>query len=162
MSTDNREPVYVLIPGPVTSITDGDMHFITARQLIECYKVSPTLCVVYEPKRVDAEGSAYHRQHRWKLEQLRPLKPDFYGKYEAPNRPMDARMLDVYDEHAHRADLLLTDARQRKAEKEKGALIKKVGPLPNTPKALMQMVASKAEFSPPNWPFPVVYGKVPS
>jgi hypothetical protein len=38
---------YVLHPGHVTSKNDGDRHFISSKQLMWLYGVSPDLCVEY-------------------------------------------------------------------------------------------------------------------
>lgn len=38
-------PTYVLVPGYVTSKYDGDIHYITARELQRLYQVDPANCV---------------------------------------------------------------------------------------------------------------------
>lgn len=71
---------YVLHPGPVRSKTDGDVHHISASQLIMLYRVNPRDCVVYP------EGDAF-RQRFW---QDQPgdvhLYPRTSGNYTLPER----------------------------------------------------------------------------
>lgn len=43
------KPKYVICPGYVTSQTDGQSHYIGAKQLMQLYKVDPRDCHVYEP-----------------------------------------------------------------------------------------------------------------
>lgn len=38
-------PIYVLVPGYVTSKNDGDIHYINARRLRRLYGVDPAECI---------------------------------------------------------------------------------------------------------------------
>lgn len=67
---------YLIFPGEVLSQYDGDVHFVTAPELMNLYKVDPKDCIVVR----DAG-------------QLRglvvgdyiPLHPQFSGDYTLPN-----------------------------------------------------------------------------
>ena len=39
---------YIIHPGPMESKVDGDIHFITAGQLIKLYGVDPKDCIIRE------------------------------------------------------------------------------------------------------------------
>lgn len=41
-----REPIYVLVPGWVRSASDGDRHYVGARQLAALYRVPLRRCLV--------------------------------------------------------------------------------------------------------------------
>ncbi len=65
---------YLVIPGWVKSKTDGDRHYITARELMQLYKVPPNECVVFDirfPDKMYYEG-------------LIELKPSYNGDYTLP------------------------------------------------------------------------------
>ena len=38
---------FVVFPGDVWSVHDGDRHFISYRQLVDLYKVPPTKCICF-------------------------------------------------------------------------------------------------------------------
>lgn len=40
---------YIIVPGEVRA-KDGDVHFITAEQLISLYKLNPADCIVFTTK----------------------------------------------------------------------------------------------------------------
>ena len=155
--SDQTDPIYVLLPGEVTSINDGQRHQISSRQLISCYKVPAHLCVVYESSKVDAQGSLYHKPNRWKLEQLTPLAPDFYGVYKIPEGKLNEESLASFDRAADRADEWLKAQAQEKErlKKEKlaeSAKVVEVGKIAGWPVEVDKKTP---------WPFPVVHGKIP-
>lgn len=41
------KPKYLILPARVISRTDGDLHTVTAAQLINLYRVNPAECIVY-------------------------------------------------------------------------------------------------------------------
>lgn len=59
------KPKYLLCPGEIRSKNDGDLHYISARRLIELYGVDPRECTT------DDRG----------LEGLIPLRPRYQGDY---------------------------------------------------------------------------------
>ena len=65
---------YLVVPGEIASQTDGDIHHISARRLMELYKVHPDDCYVLRP---DAPP---HTQGLPKG--LIVLKPLYEGNYE--------------------------------------------------------------------------------
>jgi len=79
---------YVVYPGFVKSARDGDLHYITASQLIFLYRVSPSECLVINELRsprnraeqLEVEGLL----RRASEEKLIPLRPLFSGKYSLP------------------------------------------------------------------------------
>lgn len=65
---------YVVIPGKVRSRTDGDMHYIGARRLMELYDVHPDECYVVK-----------REEDRFGLpKDLIFLEPRFNGNYRKP------------------------------------------------------------------------------
>lgn len=64
---------YLICPGVVKSISDGDLHFISASRLIDLYQVDRNDCII-----VDSENSA--RGIRW--EDFIVLRPRTDGNYE--------------------------------------------------------------------------------
>ena len=66
---------YVVHPGTVWSKTDGDVHFIGARRLMQLYGVSPLECVID-----DVKGTMLGHH----TEGLIHLSPDFHGDYKLP------------------------------------------------------------------------------
>src|SRR5437763_16714066 len=72
---------YVLCPGPVTSKIDGDLHYITARQLAFLYQVPMNECYV-------DSGSMHWKTGKTQehLDSLIWLFPDFHGRYKVPIR----------------------------------------------------------------------------
>lgn len=70
---------YVLCPGWVTSIRDGDRHYIGAMKLARLYGVPYTACEIYEPAPYWPTSFYKWRHEKWaSLVWLRP-KPD--GNY---------------------------------------------------------------------------------
>lgn len=61
---------YAVYPGMITSITDGDRHYITARQLIRLYGVDEKECFIV--KHDDGAGIPPN---------LIALKPRYDGNY---------------------------------------------------------------------------------
>ena len=68
---------YLVKPGYVQSVTDGQWHYITAGQLMRLYKVSPADCFIL---RSDLSDLGRLRQLEG-IEQLIALRPDKYGRY---------------------------------------------------------------------------------
>lgn len=70
MSSGSRAKRYVLCPGPVLSISDGDEHYITASMLKRLYRLPPTAHCVAEtdPGFVRTAVDEY-------------LRPRYYGDY---------------------------------------------------------------------------------
>lgn len=50
MLDDIMKKKYVLHPGLVRSITDGDLHYIGIGDLIHLYRVDPAECLVHDDK----------------------------------------------------------------------------------------------------------------
>lgn len=65
---------YVICPGYVRSQTDGDTHFIGARQLIELYNVGPHEFIIYP------ENDRGWRRPPYSVY----LEPQFNGDYSLP------------------------------------------------------------------------------
>ena len=65
---------YIIRPGTMVSRTDGDVHFISAEQLIALYQVNPSECVI-----VDRDDKIPKR-----LLHLEILAPRYDGKYYKP------------------------------------------------------------------------------
>lgn len=63
---------YMLHPGWVISITDGDRHYISAQQLCSLYEVSLSECVIYK-------GDIGYSMTDWK--KFIHLRPRSNGKY---------------------------------------------------------------------------------
>jgi hypothetical protein len=77
---------YALHPGPVTSKTDGDRHFIDARTLAFLYRVRPSECVVV-PWQAQPRSE---REHQLLLERIERmdlvhLYPRLDGNYTLPS-----------------------------------------------------------------------------
>jgi hypothetical protein len=75
---------YVLCPGKVISINDGDRHYIGAMQLAKLYGVPVEECAIYEPApwwTASLYQSAY-REH----EGLIRLRPRSDGDYRIPEK----------------------------------------------------------------------------
>lgn len=64
------EKKYIVYPGEVISQSDGDKHWIGARQLMILYGVHPNECL---------DASALHPAHN--IYGLIPLRPRSDGKY---------------------------------------------------------------------------------
>lgn len=65
------EKKYLICPGNVRSINDNQVHYITAGQLMNLYKVKPEECVIYNEK------TGYGLQFKG----LRSLGPKYNGDY---------------------------------------------------------------------------------
>ena len=64
---------YILHPGFIESITDGQKHYITSDNLMRLYGVNPKECVTFIPYR------QYPNQDK-----LIQLHPNIYGDYILP------------------------------------------------------------------------------
>ena len=62
---------YIIRPGTMVSKTDGDVHYITAEQLMHLYQVDPEVCVTIHP----------HEKIPKRLMDLVILAPRYDGKY---------------------------------------------------------------------------------
>lgn len=75
---------FALYPGWITSKTDGDRHFISARQLAMCYGVKMSECFIV-PSGTDAPEFGLSREGREKFiddRGLVRLYPLYCGGYE--------------------------------------------------------------------------------
>lgn len=69
---------YILYPGPITSRSDGQEHFIHAAQLANLYRVRLSECeVMHDDLSVDETKL---KERLWK--DLIPLFPRYHGNYE--------------------------------------------------------------------------------
>lgn len=75
-------PRYVLMPGYVTSRTDGQRHFINAQRLCNLYGVRMAECVVY-PIGYTSEDDIRRRNWRHPPGAIE-LYPRFDGRYTLP------------------------------------------------------------------------------
>lgn len=75
---DRPIPKYVLCPDFVISKTDGDRHFISARQLAELYRVPMSECVIM-PDMSDPRNRHWH-----KPQGAIELYPQYNGDYTLP------------------------------------------------------------------------------
>lgn len=67
---------YAVFPGDILSAHDTDVHFVSARRLIELYGVDPSECVViHDEERVGRSGI--------NLDELIHLRPSV-GAYQIP------------------------------------------------------------------------------
>ena len=64
---------FLIVPGEVTSINDGDVHYISAHQLINLYGVQRDECIIV---REDTRGFP---------EGLLHLEPSYEGDYSLPD-----------------------------------------------------------------------------
>lgn len=65
---------YIIHPGNVSSKYDGDVHYISTKQLIKLYKVNPKECLEF------CEDSSICKQKK-----LIHLFPKYNGDYTIPN-----------------------------------------------------------------------------
>lgn len=70
---DDPEKKYLLVPGPINSLYDGQIHQIGPNHLANCYQVPMDECVVYDPLRSQANRALYRS--------LIPLRPLYNGRY---------------------------------------------------------------------------------
>ena len=63
---------YLLMPGMVQSFNDGEYHFISAKKLIDLYRVSPQECTTYIPGRTNEK----------EYTKLIKLYPRYSGNYK--------------------------------------------------------------------------------
>lgn len=73
---------YAIFPDFVRSQTDGDKHFITAKQLMFLYGVHPNECFI-------VENNKHFRQYDYDLDYVRDnnliiLRPSHSGNYKLP------------------------------------------------------------------------------
>jgi hypothetical protein len=75
---------YLVCPGPVTSKTDGQLHSITASELMALYEVDPRECYIM-PLMVGWPVSV-REQERQKIESMKLIRlaPRYDGKYVLP------------------------------------------------------------------------------
>lgn len=78
------EAKYLVIPGNVLSMSDGDTHYVTADRLIQLYGVDRSLCVVWPN---DDRG--------WKApSNLIHLLPLYHGNYEEVLQRLERKQAD--------------------------------------------------------------------
>jgi len=76
---------YALHPGPVTSQSDGQTHFVDAHQLARLYGVSPSECVVVAWDNGPGHEIVYRiRRERIERMGLIHLRPRSDGNYTLP------------------------------------------------------------------------------
>lgn len=73
---DKPKPVYVLFPGYVISVNDGDKHYITANMLINLYNISYSYDLIFITEN--------NRKGYKKLPHYIELHPDPTGEYKLP------------------------------------------------------------------------------
>ena len=73
---------YLIWPGYVRSQHDGQLHYITAPELIRLYGVAPHDCVVMPME--DSAAAANRRKQLASLHNLVPLHPRGDGNYQLP------------------------------------------------------------------------------
>ena len=65
---------YAVYPGEVTSRVDGQLHYISASQLIKLYHVNPDQCVIVYPDRPDTIQGI-------DMSKVIALYPRYHGNY---------------------------------------------------------------------------------
>ena len=75
--------LYVLKPGMVTSQTDGQHHYISAKALAHLYGVRLDQCEVCEPR--DWRVPYHYRMAAERCNGLIELAPRYDGDYRIPN-----------------------------------------------------------------------------
>ncbi len=74
---EDQKEKYLVCPGEVKSLSDGDIHYISSQQLIELYRVNPLECkIVTSPD--SARGII--------LEDFIVLRPNTAGDYSLPTK----------------------------------------------------------------------------
>lgn len=76
MNNPSPSPKYALYPGCILSKSDWQRHFISARQLADCYRVPMSQCVV-----VEKWPNGFSEEF---LDTLIKLKPRHDGNYSLP------------------------------------------------------------------------------
>lgn len=71
---------FLVVPGMVTSKSDGDRHFIGARDLMRLYRVSPEECVVMSEEDV-VRYNPYSSEYPMNLIQLLPRYDGDYSQF---------------------------------------------------------------------------------
>ncbi len=74
MRIENKKLIYMLHPGFVRSMTDGDWHFVSAGALAELYGVNLSDCIIHN------ERSMYYNS----IQNVIHLKPSRTGEYKLP------------------------------------------------------------------------------
>jgi hypothetical protein len=67
---------YVLHPGWIRSVIDGQKHYISAHQLASLYRVSMAECVIFD--------NSSSSEEVYKNYGLIPLYPNYMGNYNVP------------------------------------------------------------------------------
>lgn len=75
---------YLICPGEVISQTDGDIHFVSANQLMRLYKVRPDQCIVLPDVSPEPPRNNYRQLllRRAKRGELKALRPSYTGNYK--------------------------------------------------------------------------------
>ena len=71
---------YILFPGYVYSMHDGDRHFIGAKHLIKLYKIDPQECIIYK------DEHSLQGYSPGQLESMICLYPKSDGNYTIDNQ----------------------------------------------------------------------------
>ncbi len=82
---------FVIRPGWVTSVNDGQDHWITARQVIQLHGVDPRECIIID-KRDPSSSMGYSPEYLARLLELKPMK-SFYS----PIGPAERRAYPIDD-----------------------------------------------------------------
>lgn len=75
---------YIVYPGYVCSVNDGQIKFINGEKLIKLYNVNPDECIIY-----DVDDKKYHSKQKMKgidVDILIELRPSHFGDYSIPNK----------------------------------------------------------------------------
>jgi hypothetical protein len=76
-----RKPRYILFGGTTKSARDSDIHYVSARELMSLYRLSPADCIL-----IDHE-SDLGKLHGLDRSALIDLHPRYDGNYNVPQAP---------------------------------------------------------------------------
>lgn len=89
MNKSQPEIKYVLYPGQVRSVVDGDIHFIGANTLRHLYQVPASECIEADLDRYPT-GSRAREDRRIYLDTLIPLRPQRLAEdYVVPQKTIN-------------------------------------------------------------------------
>jgi hypothetical protein len=69
---------YLLMPGYITSETDGDTHYISPLKLSKLYQIDIHDCIIYDPRFANSNKVLY--------DNLIQLTPQYNGDYTIPEK----------------------------------------------------------------------------
>jgi general stress protein YciG len=79
-SWQSRKKKFLVIPGTITSKSDGDRHFIGARELMRLYRVKQEECVVMSEEDV-VRYNPYSSKYPMNLVRLEPRYDGDYSQF---------------------------------------------------------------------------------